>query len=96
MKPLFFPLSLSLSLFLSFFLLHIFQGGLDGGLNIPHNEKRFPGFIDKKYDAEMHKGYIFGSHVAEYMGTMEEEEPEKYQSHFKNYIDGESNQLESI
>lgn len=63
------------------------KGALDGGLDIPHNEKRFPGFADKKLDAEVLKKYIFGGHVAEYQETMQEEEPEKYQSHFAKYAE---------
>ena len=45
------------------------QGALDGGLDIPHSEKRFAGFKkdDKQLDAEVHRKYIFGGHVASYM-----------------------------
>lgn len=45
------------------------QGALDGGLNIPHNEKRMAGYdpITKEFDAEVLKSYIFGGHVSEYM-----------------------------
>ncbi|RLN24068.1 60S ribosomal protein L5-1 [Panicum miliaceum] len=64
------------------------KGALDGGLDIPHSEKRFAGFKkdDKQLDAEVHRKYIYGGHVAEYMRTLAEEEPEKYQSHFSDYI----------
>jgi large subunit ribosomal protein L5e len=63
------------------------QGALDGGLDIPHSEKRFVGFTDGKLDAEILKKYIFGGHVAEYMEEMAEEDPEKYNSHFAKYIE---------
>jgi len=63
------------------------KGALDGGLDIPHNEKRFVGFADKKLDAEVLQKYIFGGHVSEYQETMQEEEPEKYASHFSKYVD---------
>uniref|UniRef100_A0A7S0S127 Large ribosomal subunit protein uL18 C-terminal eukaryotes domain-containing protein n=1 Tax=Chlamydomonas leiostraca TaxID=1034604 RepID=A0A7S0S127_9CHLO len=63
------------------------KGALDGGLDIPHNEKRFVGFADKKLDAETLQKYIYGGHVAEYQETMQEEEPEKYQSHFAKYVE---------
>ena len=45
------------------------QGALDGGLSIPHSEKRFVGYSseDKKLDAEVLRKYIYGGHVAEYM-----------------------------
>merc|ERR1711915_716726 len=51
------------------------KGAADGGLDIPHNEKRFPGYDrdSKEYDAEMHKERIFGGHVGEYMEYLEEE-----------------------
>jgi len=45
------------------------QGALDGGLDIPHSDKRFAGFDkDKKeLDADVHRKYVFGGHVASYM-----------------------------
>ncbi|KAM4105771.1 hypothetical protein ACB094_04G017800 [Castanea mollissima] len=65
------------------------KGALDGGLDIPHSEKRFAGFgkgDGKHLDAEVHRKYIYGGHVAGYMRTLMEDEPEKYQSHFSEYI----------
>ncbi|CAJ1950319.1 unnamed protein product [Sphenostylis stenocarpa] len=64
------------------------KGALDGGLDIPHSDKRFAGFDkDKKeLDAEVHRKYVFGGHVAAYMKTLIEDEPEKYQTHFSDYI----------
>merc|ERR1712118_59239 len=51
------------------------KGAADGGLNIPHSEKRFPGYDreGKEFDAETHKKYIFAGHVAEYMELLEED-----------------------
>ncbi|KAG4978231.1 hypothetical protein JHK82_037506 [Glycine max] len=48
------------------------EGALDGGLDIPHSDKRFAGFDKEKkeLDAEI----------------LAEDEPEKYQSHFSEYI----------
>jgi large subunit ribosomal protein L5e len=65
------------------------KGALDGGLDIPHNEKRMVGYdkSGKKMDAEVLSKYIYGGHVEEYMETMQEEEPEKYQAHFSKYIE---------
>jgi large subunit ribosomal protein L5e len=55
------------------------QGALDGGLDIPHNEKRLVGWTKEEgLEAEVLKKYIYGGHVAEYMEEMEEEDPEKY------------------
>ncbi|KAH9726946.1 Ribosomal L18 c domain-containing protein [Citrus sinensis] len=64
------------------------KGALDGGLDIPHSDKRFAGFSKdgKQLDAEVHRKYIYGGHVAAYMSTLMEDEPEKYQSHFTEYI----------
>ncbi|KAF5746217.1 60S ribosomal protein L5 [Tripterygium wilfordii] len=64
------------------------KGALDGGLDIPHSDKRFAGFNkdDKQLDAEVHRKYIYGGHVAAYMRTLMEDEPDKYQSHFGEYI----------
>ncbi|GAB2282378.1 60S ribosomal protein L5 [Dionaea muscipula] len=64
------------------------KGALDGGLDIPHSEKRFAGFSkdSKQLDAEVHRKYIYSGHVASYMRSLAEDEPEKYQSHFSEYI----------
>lgn len=110
---------------------------MDGGLDIPHSEKRFAGYgkESKQFDAEVHRKYIYGGHVAAYMRvwicvlchasysrslpflerfaisdisfncssfnllkivlivclltwyqTLMEDEPEKYQSHYSEYI----------
>lgn len=74
------------------------KGALDGGLDIPHSDKRFVGFGDKKLDAEILRKYIYGGHVGEYMETMAEEEPESYQRQFANYIknDVEGEGLEEL
>ncbi|CAI5524610.1 unnamed protein product [Closterium sp. Naga37s-1] len=68
------------------------KGACDGGMEIPHSDKRFPGFMNDgkggsaSLDAEVHRKYIFGGHVGEYMEMLEEEEPEKYQSHFAKFL----------
>jgi large subunit ribosomal protein L5e len=66
------------------------KGACDGGLDIPHNERRFPGSTktggDYDYDAEVHKKYIFGGHVGEYMSELQEEDEEAYQRQFSQYI----------
>lgn len=56
------------------------KGASDGGIFIPHSEKRFPGFDpeSKELDAEVLKKYIFGGHVAEYMESLEEEDDERF------------------
>ncbi|KAM7461120.1 hypothetical protein LguiA_029241 [Lonicera macranthoides] len=46
----------------------------------------FLGKDSKKLDAEVHRKYVYGGHVAAYMKTLMEYEPEKYQSHIFLYI----------
>ncbi|XVE92587.1 hypothetical protein REPUB_Repub01dG0111300 [Reevesia pubescens] len=62
----------------------VLKGALDGGVDIPHSEKRFAGFNkdNKQLDPEVHHKYIYGGRVAAYMRTLMEDEPGKYQSHF--------------
>ena len=76
------------------------KGAADGGLDIPHSNKRFPGYdrATKEYDADMHRERIFGGHVNEYMEYLEEEDNQKYQEHFSAYIanDVEADGLEEL
>jgi len=64
------------------------KGAADGGLDIPHSNKRFPGYDRdaKEYDADMHRERIFGGHVGEYMEYLEEEDNTKYKEQFAGYI----------
>lgn len=64
------------------------KGAVDGGLNIPHSTKRFPGFDaeSKSFNAEVHRNHIFGLHVAEYMRSLEEEDGEAFKRQFSKYI----------
>jgi len=66
------------------------KGAVDGGLNIPHNGRRFPGSSkdgkDIKSDAETHKKYIVGGHVADYMKGLEEEDKDAFKSQFSRFI----------
>ncbi|OMJ27444.1 60S ribosomal protein L5 [Smittium culicis] len=64
------------------------KGASDGGIFVPHSESRFPGFDveSKQLDAEVLRKYIYGGHVSEYMSQLEEEDEEKYKSHFSRFI----------
>jgi len=64
------------------------KGAADAGLDIPHSEKRFPGYNreDKSYDAEVHRDRIFGQHVAEHMKELEEDDPDMLAAHYAEYI----------
>jgi len=58
------------------------KGACDGGMDIPHNTKRFPG-NDKdaegeSYDAAVHRDRIFGGHVDNYMALLKEESKEDF------------------
>jgi len=65
------------------------KGACDGGLDIPHNDRRFPGTTQsgKEYtaDPEIVKKYIFGGHVSEYMTALEEDDEEAYKKQFARY-----------
>jgi large subunit ribosomal protein L5e len=64
------------------------KGAADAGLDIPHSEKRFPGYDreDKSYSAEVHRDRIFGLHVSEHMEMLKDEAPEVYAEHFSQYL----------
>jgi large subunit ribosomal protein L5e len=73
------------------------KGGLDGGLDIPHSEKRFVGYNaeEKKLDAESLKHYIFGGNVSDYMEWLQEENGDKFNTHFAKAV-GEDIEPEGI
>lgn len=63
------------------------KGALDGGLDIPHNTKRFPGYdaASKEYKADVHRDRILGKHVAEYMRSLQEEDEQVFKRQFGRY-----------
>jgi len=72
------------------------KGACDGGLDIPHSDRRFPGSkategegAQAKYEPnpEKHREYIFGQHVTNYMKYLQEKGDDFYQAQFKQYID---------
>jgi len=64
------------------------KGAVDGGLDIPHSNKRFPGYDaeSKSFNADMHRDYIFGQHVANYMRHLQEDDDEAYKRQFARFI----------
>jgi len=64
------------------------KGATDGGISIPHNETRFVGYDSeqKKGTPEVLRKYIFGGHIADYMKSMKEENPSKYEKHFSQFV----------
>jgi large subunit ribosomal protein L5e len=69
-------------------LFGILKGALDGGVKIHHNEKRFVGYekITNKYEPDLMRRYIFGSHVSDFMEELEEEEPDSFRRQFSQFI----------
>jgi large subunit ribosomal protein L5e len=69
------------------------KGALDGGINIPHSEKRFYGYNSesKKFDPALLRKAIFGGHVADYMKKLSEDNPTRYQRQFSKYIEAKIN-----
>jgi len=64
------------------------KGATDGGLDIPHNEKRYVGYDkeQKKLDPAVLRAHIFASHVADYMKKLKDENAESYATQFGRYI----------
>ena len=63
------------------------KGAADGGIDIPHSTKRFPGYDSesKEFDAEIHRKHIFGQHVADYMKSLMEEDEDAYKKQFSRF-----------
>jgi len=62
------------------------KGAVDGGLNIPHSNKRFPGFSEGEFNADVHRQHILGIHIAQYMKALLEDDEEAYKKQFSKYI----------
>lgn len=76
------------------------KGAADGGVNVPHSERRLPGFDSEsqKMDSEVLRKYIFGGHVADYMRALKEEDEERYKVQFSRFIKAgiQADMLESM
>ena len=62
------------------------KGACDGGIDVPHSVKRFPGYAADKYDAKLHKDRILGRHVTKYMTHLQTEDPEAYERQFSQFV----------
>jgi len=64
------------------------KGASDGGIYIPHSDRRFPGYDteSKSLDSAVLRKYIYGGHVAEYMEFLEEDDEEKYKRQFSKLL----------
>jgi large subunit ribosomal protein L5e len=65
------------------------KGACDGGIDVPHNDHRFPGSKREAKewtsDPAKHREYIFGLHVANYMSQLKDD-AEAFQRQFSAYI----------
>jgi len=68
------------------------KGACDGGIDVPHKDRRFPGSKredsgDWVADPEVHRKYIFGGHVSEYMTKLQGDDEEAFNKQFKRFVD---------
>jgi large subunit ribosomal protein L5e len=66
----------------------ILKGVADGGLAIPHSNKKFPGYNaeDDSFNAADLRSQIFGQHVANYMRELADDDDEAYKRQFSRFI----------
>merc|ERR1712168_247710 len=64
------------------------KGAVDGGLEINHSMTRFPGYDEESddFNAEVHRGHIFGNNVGEYMRNLSESDEDVFRRQFSQYI----------
>jgi len=69
-------------------LFAVMKGVCDGGVYVPHSAHRFVGYSaeEKVLKGDILRDHIFGGHVAAYMRTLQEEDPEAYKRRFSRYI----------
>jgi large subunit ribosomal protein L5e len=65
----------------------VMKGAVDGGIDVPHSEKRFPGFDaeSKEFNASVLRDHIMGTHVANYMRQLMDEDEDAYKRQFSRY-----------
>jgi len=66
----------------------VMKGAVDGGIEVPHSEKRFPGYDNesKEFNAEVLRDHIFGQHVANYMRSLMDDDEDAYKRQFGHYV----------
>merc|ERR1711936_1498731 len=64
------------------------KGAVDGGLEINHSMALFPGYDEESddFNAEVHRGHIFGNNIGEYMGNLSESDEDAFRRQFSQYI----------
>lgn len=65
----------------------VLKGAVDGGLDIPHSSKRFPGYNTEtdENNAAAHRARILGEHISSYMQTLLDEDEDAYKRQFATY-----------
>lgn len=73
------------------------KGCTDGGVFVPHTEKRFPGSFPGEeggegiYEPEVHRDRIFGVHVDKYMKHLKEADADDFKLQFSKWSDALKN-----
>jgi len=64
------------------------KGAVDGGLEINHSTSRFPGYDEESddFNAEVHRGHIFGKNIGEYMRSLQDDNEDAFKRQFSKYI----------
>merc|ERR1711913_54980 len=64
------------------------DGAPDGGIDIPHSNRRFPGYDaeSSQFNAQVHRDHIMGKHVADYMTYLQENDEEAYKRQFSQFV----------
>jgi large subunit ribosomal protein L5e len=68
--------------------MHIFVFILITSVYLFSSTRRFPGYSreGKKFDADVHRQHIFGLHVANYMTSLKDENPDLYAKQFSRFV----------
>ena len=64
------------------------KGAVDGGIDIPHSTKRFPGYDSetKEFNADVHRKHIMGVHVADYMRQLMDDDEDAFKRQFSQFV----------
>jgi large subunit ribosomal protein L5e len=63
------------------------KGVIDGGIYVPHSEKKYPGYtVEKGFDPIALKLRIKGEHIYDYMSNLKEEDEIKFNKYFSSSI----------
>mmetsp|Transcript_22020 Transcript_22020/g.34523 ORF Transcript_22020/g.34523 Transcript_22020/m.34523 type:complete len:231 (+) Transcript_22020:141-833(+) len=67
-------------------LFGVLKGVVDGGVFVPHNEKRFPGYQKGAiFNEELLKERVLGEHIFSYANLLKEEDEERYLKQFPRF-----------